>query len=160
VKQAIAEADRKGLWPHHLPGVAATEAQLLEVEARLGEHLQPSHRAFLATAGGWRGFFQTIDLFGPEDFRGSSRWMRAQQLLRYIEDNVLASIAFGREDVFPIAASSVDIDLFVLGRRSSAIPGVVVWLAGDEVERFGSFDDFFVAAVDYNRREIAKLREL
>jgi hypothetical protein len=159
VKQALAEADRKALWAHHLPSVAATDAQLLAVEARLGESLQPSYREFLALAGGWRGFMQTIDLFGPEDFLGSQRWRRAQELLGYLDDDILSSMGFRREEVFPIAVSGIEIDLFLMGRRSSEIPGVVVWLAGDEIDRFNSFDDFYAAMVDYNRREIEMLRK-
>lgn len=158
VKQALREADREDLWPHHLPGIAATEAQLLAVEARIGEPLDPAHRAFLATAGGWRGLFQTIDLLGPEDFLGGTRWARAAELLGYVSDDVLVSAGLGREHVLPIAASTIEIDVFVIGLRSSRSPGVVVWFAGDEVERFASFDDFFAAMVDCNRREILKLR--
>lgn len=158
VKQALREADREDLWPHQLPGVAATVAQLLAVEARLGEPLDPAHRAFLATAGGWRGLFQTIDLLGPEELLGGTRWGRATELLGYVSDDVLISAGLRREHLLPIAASTVENDVFVIGLRSSRTPGVVVWFAGDEVERFASFDDFFVRMVDYNRREIQKLR--
>lgn len=158
VKQRLRDVDQEGLWPHHLPGVAATEAQLLGIEARIGESLDASHRAFLATAGGWPGFLQTVDLFGPGDFLGSTRWARAVELLGYLEDDVLASAGFRREHVLPIAASTVEIDLFIIGRRSSTTPGVVVWFAGDEVERFADFDEYFAAMLDFNRREIEVLQ--
>lgn len=157
VKQALRDADPEGLWPHHLPGVAASEAQLRAVEATLAGPLDPAHRAFLATADGWRGFFQTIDLFGTQDFLGGPRWARATELLGYLTDDVLAAAGFQRADVLPIAVSTVEIDLFVLGLPSSHTPGVVVWFAGAEVERFASFDEFFAAMVDYNRREVQEL---
>jgi hypothetical protein len=44
-------------------------------------------------------------------------------------------------------------------RRSSPSPGTVVWLAGTEVDRFPSFERFFLAMIDYNRLELQKLQE-
>ena len=160
VKQALAEVDERGLWPHHLPGLAATEAELLAVETSIGEALSSSHRAFLLAAGGWRGFFQSVDLFGPNDFLGSERWTRGASLLRNIDDAVLEDVGFPREHVLPLAASSGEIDLFVIARRASSSAGVVVWFAGDEVERFANFGDYFAAMVDYNRREVRKMAEI
>lgn len=160
VKRSLVEADRNGLWPHHLPGLAATDAELLAAEARIGEALNSLHRAFLAAAGGWRGFFQAVDLFGPSDFLAGERWARGVRLLEDIDAAILEDIGFQRAQLLPIAASSGEIDLFVIGRQASRCPGVVVWLAGDEVERFASFDEYFAAMVDYNRREVLKMTEL
>ncbi len=39
-------------------------------------------------------------------------------------------------------------------RRSAATPGVIIWLAGSEVDRFPDFNEFFAAMVDYNRADI------
>jgi hypothetical protein len=36
-------------------------------------------------------------------------------------------------------------------RRSASQPGMVVWLAGSEIDRFPSFDEYFMAMVDYDR---------
>ncbi|MGH9139338.1 MAG: SMI1/KNR4 family protein [Acidimicrobiales bacterium] len=158
VKQTIDELDTTGLWEYRLPGVAATAAQLEAVEDALGEPFDPSYRTFLEHAGGWPAFWQTVDLFGPDDLLGGERFKHACEMLSYVEDNVLDDGGLRRSGLLPIAASPVDLDLFVMTRRSSPSPGGVVWLAGAEVDRWSSFDEFFLAMVDYNRLELQQLQ--
>jgi hypothetical protein len=43
-------------------------------------------------------------------------------------------------------------------RRSASQPGMVGWLAGSEIDRFPSFDEYFIATVDYNRLEVQHLQ--
>lgn len=158
VKQKLAELDTKGLWQYRLPAVAASEPRLNAVEAHLGEALDPAFRAFLLHADGWPAFYQTVDLFGSNDLLGSDRFRHATEMLDYVEPVVLTASGLRREDLLPIAVSPVDLDLFVMTRRSASRPGVVVWLAGQEIDRFPSFDEYFRAMVDYNRLEVQHLR--
>ncbi|OGO14044.1 MAG: hypothetical protein A2Z66_02395 [Chloroflexi bacterium RBG_13_66_10] len=158
VKQAIQEVDTGGLWAYHLPSVAATPSQLAAAEVAIGEPLDPSYRKFLEHVGGWLAFWQTVDLFGPEDLVGGPRFRHALEMLQYIEDSVLGSVGLRRKDLLPIAASPVDLDLFLMTRRSSQAPGRVIWLAGSEVDRWPSFDEFYLAMVDYNRLEHRQLK--
>jgi hypothetical protein len=151
VKQKLAELGSRGLWQHRLPSVAATEGRLKSVEAHLGEALDPDYLAFLLHADGWLAFYQTVDLFGSDDLMGNHRFHRATEMLRYVDDSVLISGGLRREDLPPIAASPVDLDLFVMTRRSA-------WLAGSEIDRFPSFDEYFIATVDYNRLEVQHLQ--
>jgi SMI1-KNR4 cell-wall len=158
VKQKLAELDTKGLWQYRLPSVAATEGKLKSVEARLGEALDPAYRTFLLHADGWSSFYQTVDLFGSDDLMGNDRHHHATEMLSYVEEGVLTLGGLRREDLLPIAASPVDLDLFVMTRRSASHPGMVIWLAGSEIDRFPSFDEYFLAMVDYNRLEVQHLR--
>jgi len=158
VKQKLYEVDSEQLWEYRLPSIAATEEQLLAVEARIGEPLDPAYRAFLACAGGWSAFFQSVDLFGPEDLLGGPRFVHGTEMLGFLEDSVLASSGFRRDELLPIAASPVDTDVFAMARRSTSTPGLVIWFAGYEIDRFPTFDEFFAAMVDYNRSEIDHLR--
>jgi hypothetical protein len=43
-------------------------------------------------------------------------------------------------------------------RRSLSSPGGVVWPAGSEIDRWSSFDEFFLAMVDYIRLELQQLQ--
>jgi len=158
VKQKLAEVDTRGLWEHRLPAVAATEAKLRTVEAHIGEALDPSYRAFLLHADGWPAFYQTIDLFGSDDLMGGPRFEHAVEMLNYVEDEVFIVSGLVRGDLLPIAASQADLDLFVIARGSATRPGVVVWLAGYEIDRFPSFDEYMLAMVDYNRLEVQNLQ--
>ncbi len=158
VKQQLAELDTKGLWQYRLPAVAASEARLEAVEAHLGEALDPAFREFLLHADGWPAFYQTVDLFGSDDLLGSDRFRHAVEMLSYVEAGVLAAGGLRREELLPIAISPVDLDLFVMMRRSASRPGTVVWLAGSEIDRFPGFEEYFLAMVDYNRLEVEHLR--
>lgn len=158
IKQTIDELDKKKLWEYRLPGVAATPEQLDAVEAALGEPLDPHYRSFLEHAGGWPAFWHTVDLFGPEDLLGGERVRHANEMLSYIEDDVLEGGGLRRADLLPIAASPVDLDLFVMTRRSSRSPGGVVWLAGSEVDRFPTFEEFFLAMMEYNHLELQSVQ--
>lgn len=158
VKQALAEVDTRKLWPHHLPSVAATAEQIDAVEKALGMELDAKYAHFLRHADGWRGFFQTVDLFGTGDLLGSEKMLAAKEMLGAVDDGVLSATKNRREDLLPIAATTLDRDLFVLTLPSSAAPGEVLWLAGELIDKFPNFDEFFLAMVDYNRAEVTRFQ--
>lgn len=136
VKQRLAVVDTKGLWQYCLPKVAATESRLEAVEDHIGESLDSAYRAFLRHADGWPAFYQTVDLFGSDDLLAGAKAQHAAEMLSYVEDDVLAAGGLAREGLLPIAASPIDLDLFVMTRRSTAQAGGVVWRAGPEIDRF------------------------
>lgn len=154
VKQALKEADTKCLWPYYLPSVAATMPRLIEVESYLGYPLDKLYAAFLLHADGWNGFYQTVDLFSTADLIGSEKMKLAMESLQATSDAAFVQAGISREDMLPIAATTSDRDLFLLAKPDSSIAGTIIWLAGEEVERFKNFDEFFLAMVDYNREEL------
>lgn len=157
VKSKIADCDKRGIWPYHLPRTAASKAELSQVERHLDGKLPSGYVSFLLHANGWPGFYQTVDLFGTSELMGSKSMVYAMDMLSSIESTVLKISGFSSNDVLPIAATTSDLDLFVIGKPTSAVPGTVVWYAGQEIERFASFDDFFMAMIDYNRRELVAM---
>jgi SMI1-KNR4 cell-wall len=154
VKQEMMVLDHKKLWPYHLPEVAATEAQVVESERTLGHPLDPRYRAFLKRANGWPAFYQTVDLFGTIDLIGGPRRENANAALRLLDNGVLATSGVNIEELLPIAATKLDRDLFVMTRPHARCPGMVIWFAGEEVDRFSIFDDCFLAMIEYNRQEL------
>lgn len=158
IRQAIDDLDRGRLWEYRLPRAAATEEQLRDVEKALGEPLDPAYRRFLSFAAGWPAFYQMVDLFGPEELLEGPRRRAAAERLGHIETSVLKAAEVRREELLPIAVSRDDLDLFVIARRSAKTPGEVLWLAGDLIDRYVTFDDYFLAMMDYNRRELERLR--
>jgi hypothetical protein len=157
VKQEVMKVDVEGLWQHHLPETAATEQEIEDLEKSMGEDLDISYREFLKFANGWQGFFQSIDLFGLSELKGNAMSQRADQLLLALGDT---KDLFGteRQDLLPIAASRDSIDLVVIEKKKSTAIGKVHWLAGDLIDSFSSFEEFFLAMVDYNREEISALK--
>ena len=81
-----------------------------------------------------------------------------RQQLSMVPDEVLHKSAVKRTDLLPISATRLDKDLFVITRPPSPNPGSVIWFAGEEVERFVTFDEFFLAMVEYSRRDVEWLR--
>ncbi len=156
VKQKIAEVDVDQLWENILPEVAAVEAQLQKLEQRLDHPLDPQYRAFLLHANGWRAFIQYIDIFGVDDFEGGIQAERANELLASLGP-IEPICGFCREDLMPIAVSSLDIDVMLMTRPHTATPGKLFWFAGGLIDSFSGFDEWFFAMVDYNRQEYQRL---
>jgi hypothetical protein len=158
IKQAIDDADTAGLWEYHLPKVGASDEDLEATEQHLGIRLDPDYRAFLGYANGWPSFIQSVDLFGTDDLRGGPRFDLANQMLDAVEPVVFEQSRLERGAVLPIAASTVELDMFVMPVVDDQQVPPVVWLAGYEIDRFPTFDDYVLAMIEYNERELAALR--
>ena len=121
--------------------------------------LDPGYRDFLRHAGGWPAFYQTVDLFGPDELLGSPQFAAAREALLSMEDEALAECGEAPCNLLPIAATSEDLDLFLIAGPEAETPGQVFWYAGGLIDTFPSFTEYFLAMVDYNRDEIRRLEE-
>lgn len=157
VQNESAKLDTQGLWRYSLPKVAASEQDLAQAEEILGHSLDARYRDFLSYANGWPGLLQDIDLFGTAELCGPPM-QRAQDILEAIDPAVWSESAIAVTDLLPLGLSSGHNDLFVVIKPHSEKAGVVIWFAGYEIERFASFDEFFLAMVDYNRLRYERLR--
>ncbi|MFZ6732428.1 hypothetical protein ACO0LG_10930 [Undibacterium sp. Ji42W] len=81
---------------------------------------------------------------------------RANTLLQSLE-SLHELCGFRREELVPIAVAMEDIDAFVISTPNSANPGKVFWFAGQVIDEFISFDEWFLAMVDYSRRQYRQL---
>jgi hypothetical protein len=158
LKQTVKKLDVGRRWPHFFPEVAATEFQLLEVEKELGYVLDPIYRGFLTYANGWKGFYQTVHLFGTRELKGSAIMKRADQLLQAVEESRIDKTEFAREDFLPIAASPITRELFIITKPESQAPGVVIWFSAAEAMMFFNFREFFLAMTVLNRDAAHELR--
>ena len=158
VQNETSKLDTAKQWNYFLPNVAATEEEVVRVEEALGHPVDARYRGFLKFANGWRGFYQRVDLFGTAELANGAPMHLAMSLLRAIEPEALEKSGVQEEQLLPIAVSSSDLDLFVITRPPSPQPGVVIWFAGYEIQRFTSFDEFFLAMVDYNRLRCERFR--
>jgi SMI1 / KNR4 family (SUKH-1) len=158
VRQKLGEVDTTGLWfPHSFPEVAAPEDRLEAAEASLGYSIDSQYRAFLSRADGWKGFFHRIDLFGTLELMGSPHMDKALELLDSLEP-IERLCEVTRSGLLPIAVSRDSIDVFAIARSGGPKAGHVLWFAGGLIEEYADFSEFFLAMVDYNRREIRQLQ--
>ncbi|RSN92342.1 SMI1/KNR4 family protein [Acinetobacter pittii] len=158
VKNALHEADTRKIWPYYLPELGATIDNIVKTEVILGEEIDRFYREFLLYANGWKGFYQYVDLFGLSDLIGGKKMQYALDLLDVIDEKYFLKKGFCRNDLMPIAATLIDKDIFLIGKRNSSIAGKVIWYAGEEIEIFENFNEYFLAMVDYNIDEVNDLK--
>ncbi|GIG55684.1 hypothetical protein Lfu02_00560 [Longispora fulva] len=157
------EADQ--LEPDHLeplvaPRAPATPEDIAAFEAAAGERLPGQYRDFLAHADGWRSFYFRAKLFGLTDLAGHSpeAQVAADILDVYADEDVFEDLDVGRDDVFAICAGVGMRTMFVMIREGRPDAGTVIWLDGEEVERYSSLTEFFASMRDYSLQQAAKLR--
>lgn len=149
-KQVVNENDKLGAFPWHFPAVAAGGAKIAEAEAYVGASFSALYREFLSLADGWKGFCISTDLFGTKDFL-SGRAIEVRD--RPDVQEYISGTGLSHQDVVPIGASDVDMDVFLLVSDTAVqSPGEVIWLAGAEVDRYPDFREFFEAMLNYNAR--------
>lgn len=156
-KQIAAEHDTNKALRWHLPKLGATAEEISRAERASGRVFSSEFREFLSHANGWPGFYVLVDLFGTADFVNG-------RALKVLERPELASFiresGWRIEDVAPIGASELDVDVFLhISPASTALPGGVVWFAHEEIDRYATFHEFFAAMVNYNARIAGKLSQ-
>ena len=72
VKQELMKQDVEQIWPHHFPEVGASEEYVYALEQEFGCKLDIIYRDFLQHANGWKGFYQTVELFSIEQLKKSA----------------------------------------------------------------------------------------
>jgi hypothetical protein len=157
IQNETSKLDVEKQWDYYLPSLAATEQDLTFAERIIKHPLDLRYRQFLSFANGWRCFYQRVDLFGTKELI-DDRMRSAMSLMEEIAPEVFAKSGVVKSQLLPIASSSTDIDLFVITRPISLHPGRVIWFAGEEIDRFATFDAFFLAMVDYNRLRYARFK--
>jgi hypothetical protein len=156
-KQRGSEYDLQRALPWHLPRVGAAPEQIELAERNAGIRFPEPFKMFLSCADGWRGFYLSTDLFGTDDFVAgkASRILARSDVLAFFAEEGVSSA-----EATVIGASDFDTDVFILfATTSTTLPGGIVWLAGDEIDRYESFDDFLSAMVNYNAQIAQRLIE-
>ncbi len=159
-KKVLAEWDRDGIFPNHLPELAAEPEAIESAEAALGVVLDGEHRRFISFADGWKCFHQKVSLFGTQELVDGPLRAAALQSFEYAPE-LLEDYGWSPALLLPIAASLEQADVFVMpvGDRGRVDPRVH-WLAeGELIDTFETFGQFFVSMIDHTTYRVAKLRE-
>lgn len=157
VRQRLAEVDKLPLYDYPFPRVAATPQDIATAEDALGRPLDPRYRDFLGFANGWPKFIQDIDLFGTTDLLPGGQIELANESLLILDScGAFDPLGITREQLLPIAASTTQTDLFLIHLQEPGVVSPVLWMAGELIESYPSFDEFYLAMLDYQRRQIQK----
>lgn len=159
VKQTLAQVDG-GLWPHHYPEVKAGEEIIAATERLLGLRLSPSYRGFLLHANGWKGFFQAVDLLQAEGLIAGSHRAMFDASYGALREDEWKAIGLTRSHTLPFGISLRDKDAFVFDLTQEREGEFrVVWLAGEMIDDWPSFIDFFKSMIEYNRQEVQQFSD-
>ena len=158
VQQALMRVDVDELWEYSMPELRASEQEIADTEDRLGYKLPGEYRSFLLYADGWKYFLQDVNLFGTSDLLGGELHDEAEELLEVAKE-VLPPLDYDLDSFFPIAASMTQIDLFVIGKVGSQWEGQVIWIAGDIIDEYESFLEYFRSMVAYNKEQAKDFAE-
>lgn len=148
------------LSPFTAPHMAATDEQLLAVENRLGATLDKQHTDLLRHVNGWPLFFTYADLLGTDEIASGKLWSRAQELLDlFFSEAPIPQGIPARDELVPVAVSELVTDVFVLWRTGPETHGgrPILWLAGEEVDRWANTREWLLSVNQYLRDDIAEL---
>lgn len=150
-----------GLWPMYLPSVAASEGDILRAEQCLGLTLPKSFRDFLGIANGWKYAFQHVDFLGAEQLLGGEYLNRFKEMyITAMSGSDWSAMGLNPNRLLPIGLSLVDLDVLVLDLdRTDGDEAPVMWLAGQVIEEWSSFEECFLSIIEYTRLELKQHRE-
>jgi len=143
-----------------MPHLGAREEQLAEAEQRLGIRLDGQHRDLLRHANGWPLFFTYTDLLGTDELGTGPLWQKGQELLElYYSEAPVPSDFPPHEELLLIAVGELVTDVFALwlGGPEANSGRPVLWLAGEEVDRWPNVREWLLSVNQYLQNDIAKL---
>ena len=159
IKKAIFERDIDNLYKFHYPHVGATEGEIQHAERTLGASFPQLMRDFLLCADGWDGFaVGNSDLFSTRDYIGTERFNNARnELIELKRENVFDKISKSGYVFTPISASEETIDIYVILTSDDENNGNIFWFAGDLIEKYKDFIEFYRSMREYDERHLLKL---
>jgi hypothetical protein len=158
-KQKLWAADPKGLYKRALPRVAASENEISAAEIACGRVLDPAYCEFLRSANGWPSFWYDTDLFGTKELISNPLQDQIAMIVDLLEQNgILSEGGVERRSLMCVAAAVNWPDHFFLVTEGT-LKGHVIWYAGYEIDRFSTFDEYFLSMVAYIERRAQLLAE-
>lgn len=117
----------------------------------------PNPLRILAKSQPFRGSCQYINLFGTKDYE-SDLFAYVQYRLG-VEVEYIDELREIRHRLLPIAINMTGKDQFMMVLKEGEDYSTVIRLTDGEIERFGSFTEFFEAMIDYNKEDLEELLE-
>lgn len=159
VRDEMRSLDSEKLYHYYPPNKFCSAEDILQVENHLKITLDKQYAGFLRCADGWREFFTSISLLGTRELISSPDMEMARDLLKIVYP-LNPQLEFAEEDLLPIAVDEVGRYFFVITPSVNGGSGAVIWFAGQEVERYDSFNSFLSAILQYNIDDLEQfLRE-
>ncbi|MGH3964634.1 MAG: SMI1/KNR4 family protein [Pseudonocardiaceae bacterium] len=159
LRQQLSELE-PDLSPFTIPHLGATEEKLAEAEQRLGVKLDDQHRDLLGHTNGWPFFFTYTDLLSTDELGTGPLWQKGQELLGlYYSEGPVPSDFPPHGELLSIAVGESVTDVFALWMSGPETDGghPVLWLAGEEVDRWPNVRQWLLSVNQYLQNDIVKL---
>ena len=149
VREKIREVDTSGLFKYYCPNVKTTEVEINSWEKENQLFLPDVYKQFLLTANGWKCVSQDINLFRLEELTLS----KSNKHIKNRDFSLQNLTSNGNEEcLLPIGASDYSCDQFLMILDAECnCYGQVLWVAGEEIERYKDFAEFFLSLIQYNK---------
>ena len=149
VRDEMRSLDSEKLYRYYPPNKGCSAEDIFQVENRLKITMDSQYAKFLKCADGWREFFASISLMGTRELISGPDMEMAKELLKIVHP-LNPQLGFAEDELLPIAVDEVGACFFVITPPINGENGEVIWFAGQEVERYDSFDRFLSAILQYN----------
>ena len=150
VRRAVLAADPHQRWDDTRKGDSADANQVRRLASDLGRPLDGAYLEFLSCVDGWKSVLEGLSLFSLENYRGPE-YQEALELLISLDEITVQDAGLDLSRSVPIGANPVGIDLIVLTNPAGIDPSPISWIAGYQVHRWASFDEFFSGMISGNR---------
>lgn len=157
IQRELCKLDTKKVYTYYSPNEGCTKQDIYVTESRLGIKLDKQYTEFLRFANGWRNIYRSVSLLGTNDLLKSEKMDLARDILEIVcpldED-----LEYKVEELLPIAVDEYGADVFVLTPFENGKCSEVIWFAGQEIERFSTFEKFLNAIMQYIVNEVEQYK--
>lgn len=153
LRNEMCQLDLEKIYNYYSPNSGSTATEIQQVEKELGISLDKQYTEFLKFANGWCEFFQAFSLFGTKELITSPQMTKAKEILGVVYP-WWENPEFKEKELLPIAVDETGSDLFVLTPATVGGNSMVLWIAGQEIERYDSFFAFLDAMLEYTKEEL------
>jgi hypothetical protein len=128
----------------------ATAEQILALEQRAGQSLEPCYREFLSLTDGMDGFSPNMSLFGWHDWEEGGRAAYGLTFLEGVrEDGTAEDVGLpGDIELFPVAVDADGARAIFMLDRPDVLPERFWWVGEGNSSLFGTFADLLGHALD------------
>lgn len=153
LKRKLFNLDKEKIWENDPPNIAAEASVLKSLEKKWGYPLNSKYKDFLLTSNGWDSFFVGMDLFGTSELFSGNKRLIAEELLDFLEPNILNDMKAARHELYPIAVAEQSISMLVASQSDERI----FWVSGYVIEEYKDFEEMFLLVLEHHLDEVKDL---
>lgn len=153
IKNEMHTLDVKQIYRYYEPNNGCSLEEISKVEDCLGIKFDNQYKEFLQYVNGWKECYRLVSFLGTKELLGSKEMDVAKEVLEIVCP-LDEELEFKQDELLPIAVDEYGSDLFVLTPPINGENGMVIWFAGQEIERFASFEVFRDTILQYMSQEL------